>query len=238
MARERVAEFLPRQAGSSGSAAVIGAGASGERPPDWRKIHAFGLPGGSVRALLALLICGAIWTWLWFRPDEGAPDFLQNLMFIILGHYFASRAGKKSDPQAGPPPLYLPRGTVRWVMILGFTVVAAALVVRSRIARPGGGFEPSHATVTLVLVGGFLVGVLIGRIRAKLAARGYRPPRIVEDVRATIALVAGAALVLLVFGLSSLVGERSETVETILLKYRVQDLLAAVVGLYFGARSE
>jgi hypothetical protein len=68
-------------------------------PPDWRRLYAFGLPNGSVRALLALLVCGAIWGLLWLRPDQAVPDYLQNLMFIILGHYFASRG--QSDAAGG-----------------------------------------------------------------------------------------------------------------------------------------
>src|SRR5688500_15009365 len=98
--------------------------------PHWRKLHAFGLPGGSIRALLAVAVFAGIWAWLWRRPDEAVPVSLQNLMFIIMGHYFAARAKKESGPDAGPPPLFLPKGTVRLILIGGFIAVAAALFYR------------------------------------------------------------------------------------------------------------
>ena len=210
------------------------------RPNDWRRLYAFGLPNGSVRALLALLVCGAIWGLLWLRPDKAVPDYLQNLMFIILGHYFASRGHSEADAaDAGPPPLYLPRGTVRWALVLGFVAVAGLLLHHQRMAvRDATGVRPTHAAVTLILVTGFLLGVVVARLRARLARRGRRPPRILEDVRASVALIAGALLVLILFGVLSLpdTGTPAE-VHRWMVKYRVEDVLAAVVGFYFGSRS-
>ena len=217
-------------------------------PEDWRKLYAFGLPNGSVRALLALLVCGSIWGLLWIRPDQAVPDYLQNLMFIILGHYFAARGqsdapggstGGVTAADHGPPPLYLPRGTVRWLLVLGFVGVGWLLVRQQRITvHDAGGVRPSHAAVTLILVGGFLLGVVVARVRARLARRGRRPPRLLEDVRAGVALAAGVLLVLILFGLLSLPETGSAaTAQRWLLKYRVEDVLAAVVGFYFGSRS-
>ena len=73
--------------------------------------YAFGLPGGSVRALLAMTIFGGIWAWMWLHPDTEIPAYVRDLMFIIMGHYFAAR--HRAGTEIGPPPLYLPRGSVR-----------------------------------------------------------------------------------------------------------------------------
>ncbi|MEJ7604617.1 MAG: hypothetical protein WKG01_42585 [Kofleriaceae bacterium] len=118
--------------------------------PDWRRIHAFGLPGGSIRGLLALAMFGAVWTHLALVPDRRLPEYLQNLMFIILGHYFAARNGR-------------------------------------------------------------------------------RLPRIVEDLRALVSLAAAAVLILMVFDL----WEPAFPVQ----RFLIEDVLAAVVGFYFGSRS-
>src|SRR5688572_16208118 len=179
----------------------------------WRKVHALGLPGGSVRAILAVAVCGAIWAWLWLRPEREVPRYLQDLMFIIMGHYFASRArsggaaaaGAPQDEE-GPPPLFLPRGTVRLLMVAGFLAVAGLLIYQRRLwVADGSGGLPrlNPAGVPLPLAIGFLVGVVLGRVRQWLAQRrGGRPlPRVVEDVRAVVSLAAAAALLLIVFGL-------------------------------------
>ena len=216
------------------------------RPPrqDWRSLYAFGLPNGSVRAVLALMVCGTIWALLWLRPDRPVPDSLQNLMFIILGHYFATRGGQspgaaQDAAEAGPPPLYLPRGTVRWMLVLGFVAVAWLLVRHGGMAvTDAAGVRPSHAAVTLILVGGFLLGVVVARVRARLARRGRRPPRLFEDVRAAVALLAGVLLVLTLFGLLSLPDAGTPaSVQRWMVKYRIEDVLAAVIGFYFGSRS-
>src|SRR4051794_32368249 len=59
---------------------------------DWRRLHALGLPSGSIRALLALLIFATTWALLVLRPTREVPDYLRDLLFIIMGHYFAARS--------------------------------------------------------------------------------------------------------------------------------------------------
>ncbi|MCS7046542.1 MAG: hypothetical protein NZO58_09320, partial [Gemmataceae bacterium] len=89
--------------------------------------HALGLPAGSVRAAHLLVIVGVTCA-LVVNPMELAiaiPPYLVYLLFLMLGHYFASHGvtiATRDDPQASP--LYLPGGTVRLVVILA---LAAAL---------------------------------------------------------------------------------------------------------------
>src|SRR5438034_4863082 len=98
---------------------------------DWRNRHAFGWPEGSIRAILALIIFGAIWTWLALRPMSEVPPYLQNLMFIIMGHYFAARGRSAKD--GSPRPLYLPIGTVRTMLFAGCFAVAGLLFYRRHV---------------------------------------------------------------------------------------------------------
>src|SRR5262245_59920448 len=96
-------------------------------PVDWRTVHALGLPSGSIRALLAILIFGTIWAPLLTQPGAEIPAYLRDLLFIIMGHYFAARHLAPEDPEPGPPPLFLPRGSVRFLLIAGSIAVAVIL---------------------------------------------------------------------------------------------------------------
>src|SRR6056297_883729 len=128
---------------------------------DWSGRHAFRLPPGSVRAMAALLIAATICGTLALHPDREVPAYLRDLMFIILGHYFAVRGRQKPSPDEGeagaPPPLYLPKGTVRLLLVLGFVAVAVLLYRQGRLVP----IDENPGSVTLLLVGGFLLGALV-----------------------------------------------------------------------------
>lgn len=203
----------------------------------WRKVHALGLPGGSVRALLALIVFATIWALLALKPDRAVPPYLRDLLFIILGHYFATRRRSGADDPdgvvSGPPPLFLPKGTIRFVSILGFLGVAILLQRRGDLLPIG----RNPASVTLVLVGGFLFGVIMAQVWAWLREGGLRPPRFVEDVRALIALAAAVVLVVLVW--DTYLGDLGPNLAAVrrLEHIQLEEVLAAVVGFYFGSRS-
>jgi hypothetical protein len=196
-----------------------------------RAHYALGLPSGSVRALLALLVFGGIWGWMWLRPDAEVPAYLRDLMFIVMGHYFAAR--HKAAIDIGPAPLYLPRGSVRTLLLTGCAVLTGALIYQHRmVVHEQGLARLSHAGVTLILVAGFMLGVLATR----LTGRGL--PRYLEDFRALFSLAAGVLLVLLIFGFVHVPDTgRMHDFQRWALHYRVEDILAAVVGFYFGSRS-
>src|SRR5262245_26158419 len=104
-----------------------------QSPVDWRRLHALGLPAGSVRALLAIMIFATTWGLLLLRPTQEVPDFLGDLLFIIMGHYFAVRNRATPEREHGPPPLYLPRGSVRSLLVVGCVAVAALLHLRGQL---------------------------------------------------------------------------------------------------------
>src|SRR5260370_19493783 len=85
-----------------------------------------GLPAGSVRALLTLMILVLIWALMLFPEEKEVriPLYLYYLMFLILGHFFAAHGHSIAGPSTGPvSPLKLPRGTLRTFIILGFLAV-------------------------------------------------------------------------------------------------------------------
>jgi hypothetical protein len=213
---------------------------TGPRHDDWRRLHALGLPSGSIRALLAVMIFATTWGMLVLRPSQEVPDYLANLLFIIMGHYFATRrrAEHDQDQGPGPPPLWLPRGSIRLVLVGGCAGVAALLYRRGQLTT----VDQHPGVVTLLLVGGFLIGVVANGLATRWKDRGHLQHRGFEDVRALVAMAAAIALVALVWN-RLFPFFPSETVDAMfarwvhLGRFGPEHLLAAVVGFYFGSRS-
>ena len=153
---------------------------------DWRRQHALGLPAGSVRALLAILVFGTTWGLLVVRPNQEVPDYIRDLLFIIMGHYFAVRRRSGPAEQPGPPPLFLPRGSVRLLLVVGSFAVAVLLFRQGRLTA----LDDNPGVVTLLLIGGFLLGVALNTLATWWKERGHHTPRIVEDLRALISMAA------------------------------------------------
>ncbi len=205
---------------------------------DWRRLHAMGLPPGSIRALLAILIFATTWALLVVRPGLEVPDYLRDLLFIIMGHYFASRRNAPAADQAGPPPLYLPKGSVRAILVVGTAAVAVLLFRRGQLSE----MDRNPGAYTIVLVRAFLLGVVLNALFGWWKDRGHRPPRVVEDARAAVSMVAAIGLILLVAnGLLGVVPQ--ERIDALFTgwarfgRYGPEHILAAVVGFYFGSRS-
>jgi hypothetical protein len=211
-------------------------------PVDWRSLHALGLPAGSVRALLAVLVFTTVWGMLLVRPSREVPDYLGDLMFVIMGHYFASRkrpaAGAEGGEEPGPPPLFLPRGSVRLILVAGSAAVAVALYRRGVLTR----IDSNPGVTTLLLVGGFLIGVVLNALTGWWRQRVQRRHRVVEDVQALAAMGAGVVLVALVWNRLYPVVSPDQADALFarwvhLGKLGPEHLLGAVVGFYFGSRS-
>jgi hypothetical protein len=205
---------------------------------DWRSLHALGLPAGSVRALLAVLIFATTWGLLIVKPNQEVPDYVRDLLFIIMGHYFAARRRSGPAEEPGPPPLYLPRGSVRFFLVAGSIAVAVVLFRQGRLTS----LDENPGVVTLLLVGGFLLGVTLNALSTWWRDRGHQTPRIVEDLRALISVAAAVILVVLVWN-QFLVLFPPDSVNALLPprahlgRFGPEHILAAVVGFYFGSRS-
>ncbi|WZO97066.1 hypothetical protein EP7_004084 [Isosphaeraceae bacterium EP7] len=219
----------------------MGDGSQGNRSADdWRRIHALGLPSGSIRALLAVMIFATTWGMLVLRPSQEVPDYLANLLFIIMGHYFASRhrAEHGQEPESGPPPLWLPSGTIRLVLLAGCAAVAALLYRRGQLTE----VDRNPGVVTLLLVGGFLIGVVANGLATRWRERGHLRHRGFEDVRALGAMAAAVALVGLVWNrlFPYFPPEQADALFARWIhfgRFGPEHLLASFVGFYFGSRS-
>ena len=155
-----------------------------------------------------------------------------------MGHYFAVRRRSGPTEEPGPPPLYLPRGTVRVFLVLGSIAVAILLFRQGRLAS----VDENPGVVTLLLVGGFLLGVGLNTVATWWRDRGHQTPRIVEDLRALISMAAAVMLAILVWN-RVLVLLPTDFADALLIerihlgRFGVEHVLAAVVGFYFGSRS-
>jgi hypothetical protein len=201
--------------------------------------HPLGLPKGSVRALLALMVFGIIWTLLLIpeRVDQEVhiPLYLYYLMFLILGHYFALRGHAPSRPGVREAhPLYLPRGSLRLLMFLGF----AAALGWGYYHNPNF-FDRLNPRVTeqrylpVLILGMFFLGIVVNRI-GHLLAGPEGVPSWFQDIIAWISLLA--ILALTVESILRLVIE--PTLEKSQLDLKTwEGITASLVAFYFGARS-
>jgi hypothetical protein len=209
---------------------------------DWRSMHALGLPAGSVRAFLAVLVFATVWGMLLVRPSQDVPDYLSDLMFVIMGHYFATRkrtaAVEVLGEEPGPPPLFLPRGSIRLVLAAGSVAVAAVLYQRGVLTR----IDRNPGVTTLLLVAGFLIGVFLNALIGWWRARVKRTHRAIEDMQAVAAMVAGLVLVALVWNRMFPIVPPDQLDAVLngwgrLGRLGPEHLLAAVIGFYYGSRS-
>jgi hypothetical protein len=196
--------------------------------------HALGWPQGSIRALLALLVVGLVCALMLIPPHDPnqptpIPAYLLYLMALILGHYFAARGQAET---AGPHPLWLPRGSVRLLLLGSLTAagiyhfVTEPDIFRRQLELSVQSLQ-TFPMLPVIIQGAFFLGVLVRM------AVGKSPPVWFQDFEAWIALIAVMLLATAV--LIHLVIAPTVTIEIDLGFW--QGLLAAVVAFYFGERS-
>jgi uncharacterized membrane protein len=127
------------------------------------------LPRGSVRAVLALSVVFVV-SWLTVR-DEPVPLAVSEALFTALAYYFATRGASRSkaaepEPTGGGElnPLFLPRGTVRFLIVAAFIGLALWVLVEE-------GWGRLASATTLLLVLAFFTGQVV-----KHVIRWLRPP--------------------------------------------------------------
>jgi hypothetical protein len=192
------------------------------RPP-------LGLPGGSVRALLTLLIVAVVLVQV-ARGKEVEPLWTETLM-IALAHYFTSRRFTRLAPEAirrleaegqievESHPLYLPRHTIRTVLILAFVGFAVFLYREERL------FE--RAAVSLLgVVFAYLLGIL-ARVLLTWWTKGRKSGTLQswEDVKATVVLIV------LAYTAAAYLLDRTD-----LVPHQLRNATLGLVLFYFGSR--
>jgi hypothetical protein len=212
-----------------------------ETYPPGRSRHPLGLPQGSVRAVLILMIMGTIWTLLAMPGDREirVPIYLYYLLFLTTGSYFAARSRSAVTAPHESPPLYLPRGTIRGLIVIGFIGILGYAIFQD----PTGFFsrpllsndDKQHATLLLpvAMIGGFLLGVIVSCVSSKMLAGPTGMPAWYQDVQAWVSLLAvlglGAQVILELVVFPSMTAPPSLP--------QLQLVLSAIIAFYFGARA-
>jgi hypothetical protein len=202
--------------------------------------HSLGLPAGSVRAILALSVLGLLWALvLTLKPEEKLPPlflYLELLMVLILAHFFAAHGSSISQVATQHHPLFLPRGSIRFLLTAGLAGLVVWYGVHPEI-RPGLGEFPFY--LPLVLLGGFLGGFLLTWLVR--AMNSGRLPFWFQDIEAWLALLCmvglGIGFAVNIFILPSLEPESTFRTRIPEIALVADPVLAAVISFYFGSRS-
>lgn len=193
------------------------------RPP-------LGLPTGSVRAVLALLIVAVVIVET--IRGHGVDELWSETLLIALAHYFTSRRFvglspavlRRLEEEGHLPresnPLFLPRHSIRALIVLAFAGLAY-YVFEMRGVRSLADVPP-----VLITVSAYLLGVLAGSIWAwRKRHSAAEPSRLWEDLKALAVI-----LVMLAVSIPYFLDHREP------LQPQVRNAALAFVLFYFGSR--
>lgn len=189
---------------------------------DRGKGEPLGLPRGSVRASVLLLI--SLTCWIMFIIGSDVPHYLLNLVLIMIGYYFAFREQThlfKGMPQVvskdTKQPLHIPKGIIRWIVIGGFLFAMAVLVLTGRMG------DHDYIEFFFILFG-LVLGYISRKVRVSLLK--METPSVIKHGRSILVLLISLFLfVVFVFNITDQMGA---------LPIR---LGIAVIGFYFGSRT-
>lgn len=196
-----------------------------KRPP-------LGLPPGSVRALLCLIIVAFLVT----QTARGVRvDVVWNeALMITLAHYFTTRRfvplsrdlrsklEATGEIEADESPLHLPRHSVRVLLIAAFVGLGMYLHAHGRL------FDPQSLSL-LVSVGAYLLGITArGLLNWWSEHTGITSPAWWTDFKAVATILIVLAAVGLQFGGIRQVHGLDAS--------RLQDISLGLVLYYFGSR--
>lgn len=195
--------------------------------------HPLGLPPGSVRAGLALMIVSLFWVMLLFPQAKLVPVPLYLYCMLGLVLLFFGAHGHTIVPAGTdhPPPWHLPSGLIRGLIVLGTAAVVGWRYYTDRetlLAQltPPVNELPMWPHFLLSLVGGFSAGWLSRRLF-------WRNSAWFQDVQAWISLLAmlglGAEVIVQLFINPSIADSLELGIS--------QCVLTAIVAFYFGVRS-
>ena len=194
------------------------------------EMHPYGLPMGTVRGILSVLICSFFWIFLL------VPDSAGTLQKAPLGHFFLLTLvflAFASHPLQDARTAFLP-----WLMrviFVGGSVVVLAYVAWKDPARLASRLTPSPEdvaqwpTLLACLAGGFGVALFV---RFVLGRRST----IFQTFRAWLGVIAGLLLVFETFFQFVIIPNLSDKPSVEAMKVW-EGILIAVVAAYFGSRA-
>ena len=206
--------------------------------------HAWGLPAGSIRALLALGVLGLLWFVALYHPrtettaeaDKHLPLILislQILMVLILVHFFTAHGKTIGRHVSTASPLGLPGGSIRFVLAAGYIGLCVFLFYNhADFALPANTSLWSLLLLLVVTLVAYFAGLVISGLVRRIW--GDPPPAPYQDLEAWVAMLAMLGLVVIV--LIELINRRVSAEYEIPMD-TAQAVVSGLIGLYFGARS-
>ena len=196
--------------------------------------HPLGLPPGSVRAVLSLIIAGLFWTLL-LLPDEKQipiPLFLYFCAAMILLFFFAhGNTIRYEDGQSSP--WGLPRGTFRFLLVAGTAAVFGlhyylhqTLPLAKIVPQPNQ--LAQWPNLLVALAGGLGFGWLVGH-------GPWRKSAVFMDIQAWVSFLAMLGLTIEIVVLLFVNRNLKEDLKIDLSMWEC--VLTGIVAWYFGARS-
>jgi len=183
-----------------------------------------GLPSGSVRAVIALMLSGTLWYQILNGVEPKA--ILVESVLLVVGFYFGVRSG--TGPPLAPAstegtrqPLFLPRGSIRLVLLFGFFGVIAYMWFKNRGI-------PDAFTLILEVLASYIIGYVASVIVARRQKAGKKPSKSVAVFRNANAIAAMA-----------LVGYLCGTIVftwPVFYPEHTENAMAWIVAYYFGSR--
>lgn len=199
-------------------------------PKTWPPL---GMPTGSVRALLTLILVAVVITRM-IRPDQpGQPEDLLwvETLLIALSHYFTTRRFVDLPPdvmrrledegiiERERHPLFLPRNSIRLIIIGAFSWMAYYLYQQGRL-------QEHHAASLLGLLAAFLLGAIVRRMgRWWNSRRESAPAGTWGDLKALVVLIA-----MLVIAIPEFLGSPN------VLDPKIHQVVLGLMLFYFGSR--
>jgi hypothetical protein len=183
------------------------------------------------------MVFGTIWALLLIHEDKPAPVplYLYYLMFLILGSYFAARRHHHPAPGVRQaPPLHLPRGTLRFLMIVGFiAAIGWGLYSNPQFLDRLNPPVTEQPYLPVVILGAFFLGILVARFGERVLAGPAGLPPWFQDFLAWLSLLA-------MLGLGAEVLIQLVINPTLPQPLKLppwESILAGLVAFYFGVRS-
>ncbi len=203
--------------------------------------YPLGLPAGSVRSLLTLLVVGTVCVMILVAPANPArynaiPPYLIYLLFLIVGSFFSAHGNSIGSESNEPHPFHLPRGTIRIAVLVAligsvlWKIVNDHETFRALIGVTADRFK-DEPLLPFYIMGGFFAGILfhalLGRHLIRYAAY--------QDVLAWVAIVAQSLMVISILLIGVI--NPNLTVHPQLDLATFEAALGAIVAFYFAARS-
>jgi hypothetical protein len=195
--------------------------------------HPLGLPPGSVRGMLALLIVIQFWLLLMLPESSKVAIPINLYMLLTLVVLFFVSHGKSiaSNSEPTPSPLYLPGGTLRLV-IFGGTVAIIAYLYTNHPERLSERLQPAQGQLAFwpTIFGAYAGGFFLGYILKSLP---FRNNWMFQAFTAWISIIAMVLLFAEIIIQAFILPKLDEKIDL----PAWEAFVTAVTAFYFGTRS-